>query len=40
MLKYVSQMEMDAALQTEKLETALANLSDTFFVFEKKRILF
>ena len=31
-------MDMDAALQTEQLEAALANLSDPSFVFEKEKI--
>ena len=36
MLKCVSQIEMDAALQIEQLEDTLANLSDPYFVFEKE----
>ena len=36
-LKCMSQMQMDAELQTEKLEAALANLSDPYFVFEKEK---
>ena len=34
-LKCVSHMDMDAALQTEQLEAALANLSDPYFLFGK-----
>ena len=37
MLKCVYKMKMDAALQTEQLEAALANLSDPYFVFEKEK---
>ena len=34
-IKCVSQMEMDAALQTEQLKAAISNLSYPSFVFEK-----
>ena len=37
MLKCVSHMDMDAALQTEQLETALANLSYPFFCLINKK---
>ena len=35
MLKCVSHMDMDAGLQTEQFDAALAHLSDPSFVFEK-----
>ena len=34
-LKCVSHMDMDTALQTEQLEAAIANLPDPYFLFGK-----
>ena len=36
-LKCVSSINMDTALQKEQLQAALANLSDPYFVFEIKK---
>ena len=36
MLKCVSHMDMDAELQTEQLEAAIAHLYYPYFVFEKE----
>ena len=36
-IKCVSQMDMDAALQTEQLEAAIDNLSDPSCMFEKEK---